>query len=73
VSVSGPGDRFVIYNGTAPIEVSPGHCTIYRLSRRRNQRLNHTIHMAAITQIRHAQVPTGNPAGSSASMPSVSG
>jgi len=49
-----PGrDHFAAYNGTAPIEVSSGNRKIYRLSRRGNWRLNHAIHMAAVTQIRH--------------------
>ena len=49
-----PGrDHFAAYNGTAPIEVSSGPHKIYRLSRRGNRRLNHAIHMAAITQIHH--------------------
>jgi hypothetical protein len=49
-----PGrDHFAAYNGTAPIEVSSGPRKIYRLSRRGNRRLNHAIHMAAVTQIRH--------------------
>ena len=46
-------DRFAAYNGTAPIEVSSGNRVIHRLSRRGNRRLNHAIHMAAVTQIRH--------------------
>ena len=53
-----PGrDHFAAYNGTAPIEVSSGLRKIHRLSRRGNRRLNHAIHMAAITQIRskHSQ------------------
>jgi transposase len=45
--------HFAAYNGTAPAEVSPGPRKIYRLSLRGNRRLNHAIHMAAITQIRH--------------------
>jgi hypothetical protein len=49
-----PGrDNFAAYNGTAPIEVSSGNRKIYRLSRRGNRRLNHAVHMAAVTQIRH--------------------
>jgi transposase len=49
-----PGrDHFAAYNGTAPVEVSSGGRKIYRLSLRGNRRLNHAIHMAAITQIRH--------------------
>jgi transposase len=46
-------DHFASYNGTAPIEVSSGNRKIYRLSLRGNRRVNHAIHMAAITQIRH--------------------
>ena len=46
-------DHFAAYNGTAPIEVSSGGRKIWRLSRRGNRRLNHAIHMAAVTQIRH--------------------
>jgi len=49
-----PGrDHFAAYDGTAPIEVSSGPRKVYRLSRRGNRRLNHAIHMAAITQIRY--------------------
>jgi transposase len=47
-------DQFAAYNGTAPIEVSSGgRRKVFRLSRRGNRRLNHAIHMAAVTQIRH--------------------
>ena len=46
-------DHFAAYNGTAPVEVSSGEKKIYRLSLRGNRRLNHAIHMAAITQISH--------------------
>ncbi len=45
--------HFAAYNGTAPVEVSSGNRKIYRLSLRGNRRINHAIHMAAITQIRH--------------------
>jgi transposase len=49
-----PGrDHFASCNGTAPIEVSSGQRKICRLSRRGNRRLNHAIHMAAVTQIRY--------------------
>jgi transposase len=50
-------DHFAAYNGTAPIEVSSGPRKIYRLSRRGNRRINHALHMAAVTQIRqrHSQ------------------
>ena len=47
-------DHFASYNGTAPVEVSSGSRKIYRLSLRGNRRINHALHMAAITQIRHA-------------------
>ena len=53
-----PGrDHFAAYDGTAPIEVSSGKRQVFRLSRRGNRRLNHAIHMAAITQIhyRHSE------------------
>jgi transposase len=50
-------DHFAACNGTAPIEVSSGRRKIYRLSRRGNRRLNHAIHMAAVTQISHRHGP----------------
>ena len=46
-------DHFAAYNGTAPVEVSSGNRKIHRLSLRGNRRINHAIHMAAITQLRH--------------------
>jgi hypothetical protein len=46
-------DHFASCNGTAPVEVSSGNRKIHRLSLRGNRRINHAIHMAAITQIRH--------------------
>ncbi len=46
-------DHFASYNGTAPAGVSSGNRKIYRLSLRGNRRINHALHMAAITQIRH--------------------
>jgi transposase len=49
-----PGrDHFAACNGTAPIEVSSGSRKVYRLSRRGNRRINHAIHMTAVTQVRH--------------------
>jgi len=47
-------DHFAACNGTAPIEVSSGNRKTCRLSLRGNRRVNHAIHMAAITQIRHS-------------------
>jgi transposase len=46
-------DHFAACNGTAPVEVSSGNRKTCRLSLRGNRRVNHAIHMAAITQIRH--------------------
>ena len=48
-----PGRDHFAYNGTAPVEVSSGNRKVCRLSLRGNRRINHAIHMAAITQIRH--------------------
>jgi transposase len=52
-------DRFAAYNGTAPIEWSSGNPKhpIRRLSRRGNRTLNHVIHIAAVTQLRHRHSP----------------
>ena len=44
-------DRFAACNGTAPVEVSSGNRKVHRLSRRGNRRLNHAVHMAAVTQV----------------------
>lgn len=46
-------DKFASYNGTAPIGVSSGNRKIFRPSMRGNRRLNHVIHLAAVTQIAH--------------------
>ncbi|HYA44981.1 MAG TPA: IS110 family transposase [Acidimicrobiales bacterium] len=46
-------DHFAAYNGSAPIEVSSGAKKIYRLSMRGSRQLNHALHMAAVTQVRH--------------------
>ena len=45
-------DHFASYNGTAPIDVSSGEQVRHRLSRAGNRRLNHALHMMAVTQIR---------------------
>jgi len=45
--------HYAAYNGTAPIELSSGGRTVHRLSRRGNRTLNHAIHLATVTQIRH--------------------
>jgi transposase len=46
-------DRFASYNGTAPIEASSGPHKRHRLNPRGNRKLNHALHMAAVTQVRH--------------------
>ena len=46
-------DHFAAYSGSAPIEVSSGKKKIYRLSMRGSRQLNHALHMAAVTQVRH--------------------
>jgi len=46
-------DHFASYNGTAPIEVSSGGHKVFRLSRRGNRKLNHALHMAAVSQVSH--------------------
>jgi hypothetical protein len=45
-------NRFASWTGTAPIEASSGETVRHRLSRARNRRMNHMIHIAAATQIR---------------------
>src|SRR5262249_6789224 len=50
-------DHFAAYNGTAPIEASSGGRKVSGLSGRANRRLNHAIHMAAVTQIRYRHSP----------------
>jgi transposase len=49
-------DKFAAYNGTAPIEWSSGNPKrpTHRLSRRGNRTMNHALHIAAVTQLRHA-------------------
>ncbi len=46
-------DHYAAYNGTAPVEYSSGGKKKHRLSMRGNRKLNHAIHMAAVTQISH--------------------
>jgi transposase len=45
--------RFASYNGTAPIEASSGPRKRHRLNPRGNCKLNHAMHLIAVTQIRH--------------------
>jgi transposase len=50
-------DAYASYNGTAPIELSSGGRVVHRVSRRGNRKLNHAIHMAAVTQLRNPGTP----------------
>ena len=45
-------NRFASWTGTAPLDASSGEQTRHRLSRAGNRRVNHMIHIAAISQIR---------------------
>ncbi len=47
-------NRFASWTGTAPLDASSGEQNRHRLSRAGNQRMNHMIHIAAISQIRLA-------------------
>jgi transposase len=44
--------HFASYTGTAPLDVSSGDNDRHRLNRGGNRRLNHVLHVAAITQAR---------------------
>jgi transposase len=46
-------DAFASYNGTAPVEFASGGRIVHRVSQRGNRRLNHALHMVAVTQIRN--------------------
>jgi transposase len=46
-------ERFASYNGTAPIEASSGPRKRHRLNPRGNRKLNHAMHLIAVTQIRN--------------------
>src|SRR5207237_1464511 len=50
-------DHVAAYAGTAPIKFESGGRSIRRLSLRGNRQLNHAIHIAAVTQIRHRHSP----------------
>jgi len=50
-------DAFASYNGTAPIDASSGDQVRHRLSRAGNRRINHALHMMAVTQIRYPDTP----------------
>ncbi|MEJ7707221.1 MAG: transposase [Nocardioidaceae bacterium] len=45
-------NRFASWTGTAPLDASSGEQNRHRLSRAGNRRVNHMIHIAAVTQLR---------------------
>ena len=45
-------NRFASWAGTAPLDASSGEQNRHRLSRAGNRRMNHMIHIAAVTQLR---------------------
>ena len=46
--------HFASYNGTAPVDASSGGGPpVYRLNLKGNRKLNHAIHMVAVTQVRN--------------------
>jgi hypothetical protein len=45
-------NRFASWTGTAPLDASSGKQNRHRLSRAGNRRMNHMIHIAAVTQLR---------------------
>ena len=46
-------DRFASWNGTAPLDASSGEQNRHRLSRAGNRRINRTLHIMAVVQLRH--------------------
>jgi transposase len=57
-------NRFASWTGTAPLDASSGEQARHRLSRAGNRRMNHMIHIAAISQIR-LDTPAGPTTGAS--------
>ena len=47
-----PG-HFASYNATAPIDASSGERKRHRLNPRGNRKLNHALHIAAVSQLRY--------------------
>ena len=45
-------DRFASWNGTAPLDASSGEQKRHRLSRAGNRRINRTLHIMAVVQLR---------------------
>ncbi|MEH0846422.1 IS110 family transposase [Micromonospora sp. CPCC 205711] len=46
-------DRFASWNGTAPLDASSGDQKRHRLSRAGNRRINRTLHIMAVVQLRN--------------------
>jgi transposase len=46
-------DRFASWNGTAPLDASSGEQKRHRLSRAGNRRINRTLHIMAVVQLRN--------------------
>ena len=46
-------NRFASWTGTAPLDASSGEQNRHRLSRAGNRRVNHVLHIVAITQLRY--------------------
>ena len=46
-------DKFASWNGTAPLDASSGNQERHRLSRAGNRRINRTLHMMAVVQLRN--------------------
>ncbi|WP_020641855.1 IS110 family transposase [Amycolatopsis balhimycina] len=49
----GNRDRFASWNGTAPLDASSGEQQRYRLSRAGNRRINRTLHIMGVVQLRN--------------------
>jgi transposase len=47
-------DRFASWNGTAPLDASSGDQKRHRLSRAGNRRINRSLHIMAVVQLRNA-------------------
>jgi len=50
-------NRFASWTGTAPIDASSGANNRHRLSRAGNRRMNHMLHIVAVTQISPLSIP----------------
>jgi transposase len=46
-------DKFASWNGTAPLDASSGNQERHRLSRNGNRRINRTLHIMAVVQLRN--------------------